>query len=415
METDNAGTVQAVYNNGNPDVSGLWKYRYDSRSNRTDVNDNGSLTYYSSNKLNQYKSVDGTNYTYDNNGNLTYDGTYSYYYDCENRLIEIRNQYGTIGTIKYDCFGRMVRKEFSGPFSCQFCYDGDQIIAEYSTYFNLRAQYYYGQGIDEPICKWVRSSNSKWYYHYDGLGSVVALTDVDGDLVEKYSYDAFGNTTIRDASNTVIPYSSLSINNPFMFTGRYYEPLRGIYYYRARVYKPSIGRFLQPDPIGYKGGLNLYSYCLNNPINYIDPYGLDVWIGERDLFHKNINVGNPEGSYQSWSYRIKGKSIGGMINNLLNPFAKDFRRGVIYRDLKEGKIDKSKYLKTTPEIDNVVSTMIDKQVGQEAGYDLPWGNNCIGFSDDIFEFLEEQYGSKKQCDNDNLQVGYGAGYGFGIP
>ncbi|OHB56974.1 MAG: hypothetical protein A2173_09250 [Planctomycetes bacterium RBG_13_44_8b] len=62
--------------------------------------------------------------------------------------------------------------------------------------------------------------------------------------------------------------------NTYLFTGREYDSETGNYYYRARYYKPSIGRFLQPDPIGYTAGLNMYTYCGNNPVNFVDPYGL---------------------------------------------------------------------------------------------------------------------------------------------
>jgi len=109
----------------------------------------------------------------------------------------------------------------------------------------------------------VDGGETRFYYHYDGLGSVVALSNNSGVIAEQYHYDIFGT-----------PDTTSSVGNRFMFTGREYDTETSLYYYRARYYKPSIGRFLQTDPIGYSGGINLYAYCDNNPIGWADPYGL---------------------------------------------------------------------------------------------------------------------------------------------
>jgi RHS repeat-associated protein len=92
---------------------------------------------------------------------------------------------------------------------------------------------------------------------------VVGLTDSVANVVERYSYDVFGQ-----------PNRGSDMNNPYMFTGRRYDPETALYYYRARYYDYYTGRFLQPDPIGYTAGVNLYSYCSNNPVGLADPTGL---------------------------------------------------------------------------------------------------------------------------------------------
>jgi RHS repeat-associated protein len=102
------------------------------------------------------------------------------------------------------------------------------------------------------------------YYHYDALGSIVAMTNSAGNVTQLYEYSVYGQVAASDADHP----------NRFMFTGREFDKDTGLYYYRARYYHPEIGRFLQTDPIGYGDGMNWYAYCKNNGVNGRDPLGL---------------------------------------------------------------------------------------------------------------------------------------------
>jgi RHS repeat-associated protein len=267
------------YNDGNST-----DYYYDALGNRTDVND-GSSTLYVNNNLNQYISVGGTSYFYDKNGNLADDNTYLYYYDCENRLTDVNDKStgNPVASYEYDYQGRRVKKIVDGTpdVITKYCYDGDQVIAECNENDVILRKFIYGPRIDEPICMIDIAEGKTFYYHFDGLGSVIALSDVNSVIVERYSYDVFGG-----------PNTTGTIGNPYLFTGRRYDNETDLYYYRARYYDYYIGRFLQPDPIGYTAGLNLYTYCGNNPIVLIDPFGLRRKSPE-ELYSMLGSYGNP--------------------------------------------------------------------------------------------------------------------------
>ena len=107
----------------------------------------------------------------------------------------------------------------------------------------------------------------------------MAITDANKTAVQRYIYDAFG-----------LPKATTSFKNSYQFTGREWDKETGLYFYRARYYDPLLGRFIQKDPIGFKGGdMVLYGYTSNNPLNHVDPNGLAIWICNRKT---TFGVGN---------------------------------------------------------------------------------------------------------------------------
>ncbi len=255
-------------------------YTYDAVGNRTQVQQGSLSTSYTSNALNQYTTLSPapgapSQLTYDANGNL---GTQSivnspqsivYTYDSENRLLRATGTFGT-ASYTYDLFGRRLSKTVNGQ-TTTFLYDGDQLIGELKKNA-LTASYVYGPGIDE-VLRMTRGRTST-YYHADGLGSIVVLTDSTGNMVERYTYDAFGMPQLAWPTPASLTQLS-SVGNRFFFTGREYDQETGVYYYRARYYDPRIDRFTSRDPLGEAAGVNLYTYVDNNPVNFIDPFGLE--------------------------------------------------------------------------------------------------------------------------------------------
>jgi RHS repeat-associated protein len=231
---------------------------------------------FSSNNMNEYSSIDGVEQIHDDNGNLLNDGVREYRYDADNKLRRVTrlSDRAIIADFTYDAFGRRVTKDIndSSQFNgeVEYYYDGWRVIEE--RHKDSTQQFVYGNRIDEPLTMDVDINNDsfideRYYYHEDGKGYIIALTDESGNLVEELSYDAYGVPSIDESS----------IDNPYMFAARRYEPETGLYYYRARFYDAERGRFLQRDPIGnWTDSANFgnsYTYVGNNPISFADPSG----------------------------------------------------------------------------------------------------------------------------------------------
>jgi RHS repeat-associated protein len=217
-----------------------------------------ATTAYVADALNRYTTVAGATLSYnDSRGNLTSDGTNTYAYDVENHLLSASGP--TAVSMTYDPLGRL-QSTTAGTTTTQYLYAGAELMAELDGSGVVQHRYVHGPGTDEPIV-WYQGATlaNRNFLHTDERGSVIATTDNSG-VATIYNYGPYGEPSVWAGSR-------------FRYTGQIVLPEAHLYYYKARVYSPTLGRFLQTDPIGTKDDLNLYDYAGDDPIDGTDPSG----------------------------------------------------------------------------------------------------------------------------------------------
>jgi RHS repeat-associated protein len=243
---------------------GSLTYGYDAGGQRTSVSGSyarsslpaalASATY---DDANQIATFGGTTFTYDANGNLTFDGTRSYSWNHRNELTGITG--GVSASFAYDALGRRRTKTVSGT-ARGYLYDRLTPVQELAS-GTPTANLLTGLNLDEYFTRTDGSGSTNLLP--DALGSTLALTDTAGAVQTEYTYEPFGGTLVTGAST----------GNTLGFTGREAD-VAGLNFHRLRYYDTRLQRFNSEDPIGFRGGTNLFAYVRNVPTGPVDPMGL---------------------------------------------------------------------------------------------------------------------------------------------
>lgn len=248
-------------------------YTYDGAGNRmTSADIQGTWTYNQNNELIGYADI---SFEYDANGNMIkrIQGSeeVNYLYDVENRLIRVENGAGAvIAHYYYDPFGRRLWKDVSGM-RTHFFYSEEGLIAEHDAAgIQIRAYGYRPGSLWTTDPLFMKQGSAYYFYHNDYLGTPQQMTDMSGAVVWSARYSSFGQTLVDGSS---------SVTNNLRFPGQYYDGETSLHYNFHRFYDPEVGRYLRIDPVGFNSGdMNLYRYCLNDPIVRMDPLGLEMEI-----------------------------------------------------------------------------------------------------------------------------------------
>ena len=287
---DSTGQLRKITHNGKNII-----YNYDNGKLRSEhnellnksllrsVDDHGNISLYTQSEYKEnhpsWFSGDSVYYTYSGD-RMTKFGNQTCVYDAMGNPTTYLGKTATWkgrqltsfngNTFTYDGRGRRMSKN-----GISYIYDSQGRVIRQSNGLEFFYDY---EGI--AACRY---NDQLYLYITDGQGNVIALIDTNGNVVVQYWYDAWGNHKIVDANGNEITSSNhLGNLNPFRYRGYYYDVETGLYFLQTRYYDPEVGRFLNRDSVEYAdpetiNGLNLYAYCLNNPVEYVDPTGEAAW------------------------------------------------------------------------------------------------------------------------------------------
>ncbi len=230
-------------------------YEYDRAGNRARRRGAAGSSTYTYNADDELTSNGTESFSYNADGELTKrtivatGATTTYNWSAREQLLSVRLPDGSTEAFAYDPLGRRVTATHEGATTVDV-YDQDSVHLEYESGSTTPSAVYTDGAHTNQVLEMARGGH-RYSYLVNGEGSTIALADEHGNIVQRYSYDAFGQ-----------PSSSGSVQNPFLYAGQQWDPESGIYFDRAREYAPDLGRFLSRDQVAH---VNPYLYTANDP------------------------------------------------------------------------------------------------------------------------------------------------------
>jgi RHS repeat-associated protein len=248
-------------------ANGSFSYGYSPIGNVLTNKESGSNRYtYGTIRPHCVRNANGVDYTYDLNGNVSMRGRQHLFHDANNRLYKVWNTNGVITTFGYAADGARLWEQ-SGTNALQVWIGNNYEEKDGQILYHI-----YADG--RQVCTFDKTGTNVWqYYHPDNLGSTAIQSDKSGNLIQSFTYSAFGQSRYTLDANLFKPSRR--------YTGQVLDEGTGLYYYNFRYYDPNLGRFTQPDDIipdlANPQSYNRYSYVMNNPLRYTDPTGHAGW------------------------------------------------------------------------------------------------------------------------------------------
>ncbi len=244
------------------------------------------------NKLTHITGAPSIGYGYDSNGNITAENTWTYVYDLSNQLIKVLLGDTQIAEYTFNGAGQRVKK-ITPAGTKIFHYDIlGRIIAETNQSGQMLVEYVY---LRDQLLAMIQPREFVYYFHNDHLGTPQLLTNRNQTIAWKAAYTPFGEAVA----------STAAVENPFRFPGHYYDSETGLHYNYFRYYNPPIGRYITPDPIGLKGGINLFAYVAGNPLRLIDRLGLVTWPTSDRIIRGLFGEQRPSGPHTGVDIRAR--------------------------------------------------------------------------------------------------------------